>query len=298
MARHQRHDPRIGLRWLPSIAFAFHEDPAPGAAAPGVPAVPGNAGGTPGQPGQPGQPLTLAAPPEGYVSQEEINRIVQQRLTRQQQQTQQQLQSLGFADWETLQQTLAATQQAEAERQRLAEEAQRAELEKQNRWNDILALERQKAQETTGTLTQQLEAERTRAAEAERRYHQERTQRELVSAATLSEAVHPAQVATLLSGQTRLEENGRLVVIDSTTGQVRTNGAGAEMTLTELTQEFLETNPHFRRAAVGVGANSAPAAGVAPPLTSEDALAKLSDPKWVRDNRAEAIALMKQHAGK
>lgn len=280
---HHHFDPRAVLG-LPTVAFAFHEEP-------GTNAVPGNAqGAQPG--GQQGQPLS--SPPEGYVSQEEINRIVQQRLERQRQQTQQQLQSLGFNDWEQLQQTLTATQQAEAERQRLAEEAQRAELEKQNRWNELLALEKQKAQEATGTLSQQLEAERSRAAEAERRYHQERTQRELVSAATLSEAVHPTQVATLLSSQVRMDDGGRLVVIDQATGQVRTNGAGAEMMLTELTQEFLETNPHFRRASAGAGANSAPAGGAPPALSQDDASAKLADPAWVRSNPTQAAVLLKQ----
>ena len=67
----------------------------------------------------------------------------------------------------------------------------------------------------------------------------------LVTAASKAKAINPDQVATLLRGQLKLNEQGTVDVVDTQTGQVRYNDKGEAIGVENLVTEFLQSNPHF-----------------------------------------------------
>ena len=69
----------------------------------------------------------------------------------------------------------------------------------------------------------------------------------LLSEASAKHAINPNQVVQLLQGQVKLND-GSVEVLDSSTQQVRYTESGDPMQVSELVQEFLQTNPHFVQA--------------------------------------------------
>jgi hypothetical protein len=72
----------------------------------------------------------------------------------------------------------------------------------------------------------------------------------IVGAAGSSNAVNPEQVALLLKRSARLSEDGAVEVLDAN-GLPRYNGKGDLLTVSEMVSEFLTVNPHFVRASGG-----------------------------------------------
>ena len=72
----------------------------------------------------------------------------------------------------------------------------------------------------------------------------------LLSAAANNNAVNPDQVSTLLKNAVRLSEDGTVEVTDSN-GIARYNEKGDLLTVNEAVSEFLTVNPHFVRASQG-----------------------------------------------
>ena len=72
----------------------------------------------------------------------------------------------------------------------------------------------------------------------------------IVGAAGNSNAVNPEQVALLLKRSARLSEDGAVEVLDAN-GLPRYNGKGDLLTVSEMVSEFLTVNPHFVRASGG-----------------------------------------------
>ena len=72
----------------------------------------------------------------------------------------------------------------------------------------------------------------------------------IVGAAGSSNAVNPEQVALLLKRSARLSEDGTVEVLDAN-GLPRYNGKGDLLTVSEMVSEFLTVNPHFVRASGG-----------------------------------------------
>ena len=69
----------------------------------------------------------------------------------------------------------------------------------------------------------------------------------LVNAAAKYRAVAPEQVRTLLKNNINLNAEGEVEVLDNN-GQVRYNDKGIALTVEDLVNEFLATNPHFVQA--------------------------------------------------
>jgi hypothetical protein len=67
----------------------------------------------------------------------------------------------------------------------------------------------------------------------------------LLDTASKLKAINPGQVTTLLKDQVKISESGDVEIVDSKTGQVRYNDAGEHMSVSQLVNEFLTTNPHF-----------------------------------------------------
>jgi hypothetical protein len=66
----------------------------------------------------------------------------------------------------------------------------------------------------------------------------------LLNAASSRRAVNPQQVVRLLKDQIRLGSDGEVEIVGDD-GTVRYNDKGSTMTVEDLVEEFLTTNPHF-----------------------------------------------------
>ena len=83
----------------------------------------------------------------------------------------------------------------------------------------------------------------------------------IVGAAGNSNAVNPEQVALLLKRSARLSEDGTVEVLDAN-GLPRYNGKGDLLTVSEMVSEFLTVNPHFVRASGGGTGSMGNAGGI------------------------------------
>lgn len=72
----------------------------------------------------------------------------------------------------------------------------------------------------------------------------------LTTAASRNNAVDVSQVTTLLKGNTRLSQDGTVEVLDAN-GTPRYNDKGNLLSVDEMVTEFLTANPHFVRASAG-----------------------------------------------
>ncbi|MFG0245752.1 MAG: hypothetical protein ACF8MF_06860, partial [Phycisphaerales bacterium JB052] len=211
-------------------AFAFHDEPTSEPDGTEAPAEPT----TPAEPVD--EPTTL--------TQEQVNRIVQERLQRERQQLQTQLANLGFEDGlEGLKAKLS--QQREAEQRKLEEANQYKEL-----------YERIKAEKD-----QELQRKEQELQQVRTQHTQERINRELTSAA--AGAINPDQVVALVRDKIKVSEDGTMYVVDEM-GNRMTDGRGNMLTPRQYVATFLEQNPHFRPASAGRGGNSNPSGGGGP----------------------------------
>jgi hypothetical protein len=67
----------------------------------------------------------------------------------------------------------------------------------------------------------------------------------LLNLAAKYRSVNPEQVAMLLKGGLRLNEEGEVEVIDTKTGQTRYNSKGKPVDVETYVKEFLDNSPHF-----------------------------------------------------
>ena len=71
-----------------------------------------------------------------------------------------------------------------------------------------------------------------------------RVETPILDAAARHRSVNPDQVKALVRGFVRLNQDGEVEVTDNR-GQVRYNDAGKPLSVEDLVQEFLQSNPHF-----------------------------------------------------
>lgn len=170
-------------------------------------------------------------------TQEELDRIVADRIARQQRQFEKKLEGI---DLDEARQLLSERQSAEIEKQK-----ERGEFE------SILKQTVEKKDQEIGAYKAKLE--------------QTLVDGSLLSAAAKNGAVSPEQVSQLLRGSVSLSEDGTVEVLDKN-GTPRYNDKGELLTVEELVADFLTTNPHFVKASQG-GAGSAGAVGGSTPKT-------------------------------
>ena len=111
----------------------------------------------------------------------------------------------------------------------------------------------------------------------------------ILGAASNNNAVSPEQVSSLLKGQTRLGEDGTVEVLDNN-GTPRYNDSGDLLSVNEMVGEFLTANPHFVRASKGGTGSQGNAGGstVKPQSTVNDMV-----DNWNDGGREAYRALMK-----
>ena len=170
-------------------------------------------------------------------TQEELDRIVADRIARQQRQFEKKLEGIDLDEARSL---LSERQSAEIEKQK-----ERGEFE------NILKQTVEKKDQEIGAYKARLE--------------QTLVDGSLLSAAAKNGAVSPEQVSQLLRGSVSLSEDGTVEVFDKN-GTPRYNDNGELLTVEELVADFLTTNPHFVKASQG-GAGSAGAVGGSTPKT-------------------------------
>ena len=203
---------------------------------------------------EPNEPATKS------FSQDELERIVEQRLARERRKYEKQLEGVDLD-----------------EARRLMEEKQQAELERQKEkgeFEKVLKQVTEKKDQTIQTLNHKLYELQVDGA--------------LVNAASQSGAVNPQQVVQLLKGQTRLNEEGQVEILDSD-GTVRYNDTGSPLSVNEYVSDFLTANPHFVKASPsGAGSKGAAGGSTPKPESVADMLAN-----WTSGGK-EAYAALKK----
>lgn len=169
------------------------------------------------------------------LTQEEFDRKINERLARERRKYEKQLEGVDLD-----------------EARRLMEEKQQAELERQKEKGEF-----EKVLKTT------VEKKDTRITQLEKELERVKIDGELVNAASRNGAVSPDQVVQLLKGQTRLDDEGQVEILDSD-GSVRYNDDGSPLSVSEYVSSFLTANPHFVKASPS-GAGSKGAAGGSTP---------------------------------
>ena len=145
-------------------------------------------------------------------SQEEVNRIVADRIARERKKFEG-IDLDQYKNWQT-----------QEEERKVEQQKQRGEFDK------IIKEQAEKFQNRIGDLENTLKREKVDGA--------------LLNSAASLKSVAPNQVADLLKNRVRLNEQGEAEVVD-TNGTPAYLDNGSQMQVKDLVSEFLTTNPHF-----------------------------------------------------
>lgn len=155
-------------------------------------------------------------------TQDELDRIVADRVAREQRKFDKKLQGINID-----------------EAKELLEKREAAELEAQKQRGEFDAI-----------LKQTVEKKDAEINSYKQKLQETLIDGSLTAAASRNNAVDTAQVTALLKGNTRLAEDGTVEVLDAS-GTPRYNDKGELLSVDEMVTEFLTTNPHFVRATAG-----------------------------------------------
>lgn len=156
-------------------------------------------------------------PTENLLSQEEVNRIVAERVERERKKFER---KYGDIDIERYQQLTEAEEARKVEDQK-----------KRGEFEDILKNTVSKKDSVIENLQKEL--------------HNIKVDGAMLNIASKHKAINPEQVVSLVKNQVRMSESGEVEVIDPATGSVRYNDSGDAFSMDELVSEFLQQNPHF-----------------------------------------------------
>ena len=162
------------------------------------------------------QQATTQEVKENLLSQDEVNRIVAERVAREKAKFEKKYSNVDLDLYNQL------VEEKETLRTK--------ELEKRGQYE---ALMKEQAEKFNSKI-QQYETELTSI----------KVDGALLNEASANKAVNPQQVVQLLKGQVRLNEAGTVDVIDAN-GQVRYDDNGNPLQVSKLVNEFLSANPHF-----------------------------------------------------
>ena len=184
-------------------------------------------------------------------TQEDIDRIVKERLDRERKKFAKQFEGIDVEKYREL--------TAKEENIRLEQEKSRGNFEK------VLQETVGKKDLTIKQLQDQLQSIKVDGS--------------LLNAASSRRAVNPQQVVRLLKDQIRLADGGDVEIVDDT-GGARYTDSGSLMTVDDLVNEFLTTNPHFVSAGPS-GSGSGGGVGKSTGATGRIDITKLNmnDPK-------------------
>lgn len=165
------------------------------------------------------QQANTQEPAENLLSQDEVNRIVADRVAREKAKFEKKYSNVDLDRYNEL----VANE----------EQSRQSEMEKRGEYEKLL---KEQAEKFNGKISQyESELQNIKVDGA------------LLNEASNNRAVNPQQVVQLLKGQLRLNEAGAVDVVDAN-GQVRYTENGDPLTPNALVQEFLSANPHFVQA--------------------------------------------------
>ena len=193
-------------------------------------------------------------------TQEELDRIVADRVAREQRKFDKRLSGVDLDEAKDL---LAKKEAAELERQK-----ERGEFDK--------------------VLKQTVEKKDMEIQSYKSKLQQTLVDGAILGAAGNNNAVNPNQVSQLLKDQTRLSDDGTVEVLDAN-GLPRYNDSGDLLSVNEMVAEFLTVNPHMVKASQGGTGSMGNAGGsTQKPQSVADMVANWSD------GGKEAFAAMKR----
>lgn len=112
----------------------------------------------------------------------------------------------------------------------------------------------------------------------------------LIDAAARYDSVNPAQVRQLLSNKVRLSQSGDEVEIMDDSGNVRYDDKGNLLSVDEFVKEFLNSNPHFKKAGVSTTSSKSNIKGTGKAEAFDISKLDMTNPK---DRQVYAEAKMK-----
>ena len=114
----------------------------------------------------------------------------------------------------------------------------------------------------------------------------EKVDNSILSIASKNNAINPSQVVALLKDEVKYTDDGRIEVVDNHSN-VRYNAKGELFTLEDRVNEFLDSNPHFRKGSLsGSGSQSAVGGKTVKPFNIQDLdLSKPEDRKTYAEYR-------------
>jgi len=193
-------------------------------------------------------------------TQEELDRIVADRVAREQRKFDKRLSGVDLDEAKDL---LAKKEAAEIERQK-----ERGEFDK--------------------ILKQTVEKKDMEIQSYKSKLQQTLVDGAILGAASNNNAVNPTQVSQLLKTNTRLSDDGNVEVLDDN-GTPRYNDSGDLLSVNEMVAEFLTVNPHMVKASQGGTGSMGNAGGsTQKPQSVADMVANWSD------GGKEAFAAMKR----
>ncbi len=197
---------------------------------------------------------------EKTFTQDELDRIVADRVAREQRKFDKKLQGVNLD-----------------EAKELLQKREEAELEAQKQRGEFDSI-----------LKQTVEKKDAEIQSYKRKLQETLIDGALTSSASRNNAVDTAQVTALLKSNTRLAEDGTVEVLDQN-GTPRYNDKGDLLSVDEMVTEFLTTNPHFVRATTGGSGSLGNVGGsTSKPQSMVDIVAN-----W-NDGGREAFAAMKR----
>ena len=145
-------------------------------------------------------------------NQEDVDRIVKQRLEAEKSKHQRQLDEVKKQEEEIL------------KAKQIEEAKSKSELEK---------LMKERIAEKDTEITKYKQA-----------IQKERIDNQILSVASRNKAISPSQVVSLLKDEVRLTDDNRVEILDNNKN-IRYNSKGELLTIEEKVKEFLDANPHF-----------------------------------------------------
>jgi hypothetical protein len=161
------------------------------------------------------------------------------------------------------------------------EEKQKAELLKQKQLEEAKT-----KQDLEKIMQERLQEKDQEVLRYKTQIKKEKVDNSILSIASKNNAINPSQVVALLKEEVKYTDDGRIEVVDNNSN-VRYNAKGELFTLEDRVNEFLDSNPHFRKGSLsGSGSQNAIGGKTVKPLNIQDLdLSKPEDRKTYAEYR-------------
>lgn len=186
------------------------------------------------------QAVTQDTPKENLLSQDDVNRIVAERVAREKAKFEKKYSGVDLDLYNNL------VEQEEARKTQ--------EMEKRGEYETL--------------LKEQAEKFNNKINQYQTELHSIKVDGALLNEASSQKAINPQQVVSLLKNQVRLNDAGGVDVVDNN-GQVRYDDNGSPVTPNTLIKEFLGANPHFVQAGPS-GSGTGQGVGKQTPVVDND----------------------------